>query len=98
MKKKYLIAGVVLALSLSMVGCGKDTGSTTAEGTTGDVTTEAEVASDTETEEVTEEEVSTWFSENDISFTEGEVSIPAYSYPTNEAIEMIQANGSYSDR
>lgn len=46
MRKKYLIAGVVLALSLSMVGCGKDTGSTTADGTTGDVTTEAEVASE----------------------------------------------------
>ena len=97
MRKKYLIAGVVLALSLSVVGCGKDTGSTTADGTTGDVTTEAEVASDTDTEEVTEEEVSTWFSENGISFTEGEVSIPAYSYSTNEAIEMIQANGSYSE-
>lgn len=49
MRKKYLIAGVVLALSLSMVGCGKDTGSTTAEGTTGDVTTEAEVASEEQT-------------------------------------------------
>ncbi len=97
MKKKYLIAGVVLALGLSMVGCGKDMGSTTADGTTGDVTTEAEVASDTDTEEATEEEVSTWFSENGISFTEGEVSIPAYSYPTNEAIEMIQTNGSYSE-
>lgn len=100
MRKKYLIAGVVLALGLSMIGCGKDTGSTTADGTTGDVTTEAEVASDTDTEEATEEEVeevSTWFSENGISFAEGEVSIPAYSYPTNEAIEMIQANGSYSE-
>ena len=97
MKKKYLIAGVVLALGLSMVGCGKDMGSTTADGTTGDVTTEAEVASDTDTEEATEEEVSTWFGENGISFAEGEVSIPAYSYPTNEAIEMIQANGSYSE-
>lgn len=100
MRKKYLIAGVVLALGLSMVGCGKDMGSTTADGTTGDVTTEAEVASDTDTEEATEEgveEVSTWFSENNISFTEGEVSIPAYTYPTNDAIEMIQANGSYSE-
>ena len=85
MRKKYLIAGVVLALSLSMVGCGKDTGSTTAEGTTENVTTEAEVASDTDTEEATEEEVeevSTWFSENGISFAEGEVSIPAYTLST----------------
>ena len=106
MRKKYLIAGVVLALSLSMVGCGKDTGSTTAEGTTGDVTTEAEVASDTDTEEATEEEVeevSTWFSENGISFTEGEVSIPAYTYSKNEdgsvddSIEMTQKDATYSE-
>lgn len=106
MKKKYLIAGVVLALSLSMVGCGKDTGSTTADGTTGDVTTEAEVASDTDTEEATEEEVeevSTWFSENGISFTEGEVSIPAYTYSKNEdgsvddSIEMTQKDATYSE-
>lgn len=106
MRKKYLIAGVVLALSLSMVGCGKDTGSTTAEGTTGDVTTEAEVASDTDTEEATEEEVeevSTWFSENGISFTEGEVSIPAYTYARNEdgseddSVEMTQKDATYSE-
>ena len=106
MRKKYLIAGVVLALSLSMVGCGKDTGKTTAEGTTGDVTTEAEVASDTDTEEATEEEVeevSTWFSENGISFTEGEVSIPAYTYARNEdgseddSVEMTQKDATYSE-
>lgn len=106
MRKKYLIAGVVLALSLSMVGCGKDTGSTTADGTTGDVTTEAEVASDTDTEEATEEEVeevSTWFSENNISFTEGEVSIPAYTYARNEdgseddSVEMTQKDATYSE-
>lgn len=106
MRKKYLIAGVVLALSLSLVGCGKDTGSTTADGTTGDVTTEAEVASDTDTEEATEEEVeevSTWFSENGISFTEGEVSIPAYTYSKNEdgsvddSIEMTQKDATYSE-
>lgn len=105
MRKKYLIAGVVLALSLSMVGCGKDTGKTTAEGTTENVTTEAEVASDTDTEEVTEEEVeevSTWFSENGISFAEGEVSIPAYTYARNEdgsendSVEMTQKDATYS--
>ena len=103
MRKKYLIAGVVLALSLSMIGCGKDTGSTTADGTTGDVTTEAEVASDTDAEEATEEEVSTWFSENSISFTEGEVSIPAYTYARNEdgseddSVEMTQKDATYSE-
>lgn len=103
MRKKYLIAGVVLALSLSLVGCGKDTGSATADGTTGDVTTEAEVASDTDTEEATEEEVSTWFSENSISFTEGEVSIPAYTYARNEdgseddSVEMTQKDATYSE-
>lgn len=106
MRKKYLIAGVVLALSLSMVGCGKDTSSTTADGTTGDVTTEAEVASDTDIEEATEEEVeevSTWFSENGISFTEGEVSIPAYTYAKNEdgseddSVEMTQKDATYSE-
>lgn len=103
MRRKYLIAGVVLALSLSMVGCGKDTGKTTADGTTGDVTTEAEVASDTDTEEVTEEEVSTWFSENGISFAEGEVSIPAYTYARNEdgseddSVEMTQKDATYSE-
>lgn len=106
MRKKYLIAGVVLALGLSMVGCGKDMGSTTADGTTGDVTTEAEVASDTDTEEATEEgveEVSTWFSENNISFTEGEVSIPAYTYARNEdgseddSVEMTQKDATYSE-
>lgn len=106
MRKKYLIAGVVLALGLSMIGCGKDTGSTTADGTTGDVTTEAEVASDTDTEEATEEEVeevSTWFSENGISFAEGEVSIPAYTYARNEdgseddSVEMTQKDATYSE-
>lgn len=106
MRKKYLIAGVVLALSLSMVGCGKDTGSTTAEDTTGDVTTEAEVASDTDTEEVTEEEVeevSTWFSENGISFAGSGVSIPVYAYARNEdgseddSVEMTQEDATYSE-
>ena len=103
MKKKYLIAGVVLALGLSMVGCGKDMGSTTADGTTGDVTTEAEVASDTDTEEATEEEVSTWFSENGISFAEGEVSIPAYTYVRKEdgseddSEEVTQQDATYSE-
>ena len=106
MRKKYLIAGVVLALSLSMVGCGKDTGSTTAEGTTENVTTEAEVASDTDTEEATEEEVeevSTWFSENGISFAEGEVSIPAYTYVRKEngseddSEEVTQQDATYSE-
>lgn len=103
MRKKYLIAGVALALSLSLVGCGKDTGSTIVDGTTGDVTTEAEVASDTDAEEATEEEVSTWFSENSISFTEGEVSIPAYTYARNEdgseddSVEMTQKDATYSE-
>ena len=102
MRKKHLIAGVVLALSLSMVGCGKDTSSTTADGTTENVTTEAEVASDTDTEEEVEE-VSTWFSENGISFAEGEVSIPAYTYARNEdgseddSIEMTQKDATYSE-
>ncbi len=103
MRRKFLLVGAVLALGLSMVGCGKDTGSTTADGTTGDVTTEAEVASDTDTEEATEEEVSTWFSENSISFTEGEVSIPAYTYARNEdgseddSVEMTQKDATYSE-
>ena len=45
MKKKYLIAGVVLALSLSMVGCGKDTGNTAAEGTAAGANAEEQAAS-----------------------------------------------------
>lgn len=106
MRKRFLMTGVAIVLALSMAGCGKDTGSTTADGTTGDVTTEAEVASDTDTEEATEEEVeevSTWFSENGISFTEGEVSIPAYTYAKNEdgseddSVEMTQKDATYSE-
>ena len=45
MKKKYLIAGVVLALSLSMAGCGKDTGNTAAEGTVEETKVEEQAAS-----------------------------------------------------
>lgn len=45
MKKKYLIAEVVFALSLSMAGCGKDTGNTAAEGTAAGANAEEQAAS-----------------------------------------------------
>lgn len=45
MRKRYLIAGVVLALSLSMVGCGKDTGNTVAEGTVEETNAEEQAVS-----------------------------------------------------
>lgn len=103
MKKKILVIGLAMTMVFSLAGCGKENSTETtseAESTT------AESVSSEETEVTTEEVVEenpTWFSENNITFTEGEVSAPVYTYArnedgsVNESVEMTQMDGSYSE-
>lgn len=103
MKKKILVIGLAMTLVCSLAGCGKENSTeitSEAEGTT------VESVSSEETEVTTEEVVEenpTWFSENNITFTEGEVTAPVYTYARNEdgtvdeSVEMTQMDGSYSE-
>ncbi len=106
MKKKLLGMGLVTALMLSVVGCSdKDTTETvsteevtTETVSTEEVTTEELVASDTDTTATTEmEEVSTWFDNNNITFTDGEVSIPVYASDSNEETVITSMDATYSE-
>lgn len=108
MRKKLLVIGATVVLAMtSITGCGKSNTTETsseADATTESVTSE-EVASDTEAEEVVEEVVeedNTWFGENNITFTEGEVSAPCYSYTNedgaiDENMDVTQMEVTYSE-
>ncbi len=109
MRKRFLMTGVAIVLALSMTGCGKSSSETTTENATSeevasetDMATAMDAAADTE-EATTEEEDTSWFSENNISFTEGEVSIPAYAYAQkddgtlDDRIEVTQKEATFAE-
>ncbi|MGN0494909.1 MAG: hypothetical protein ACI4GW_01650 [Lachnospiraceae bacterium] len=103
MKKNILVIGLAMTMVCSLAGCGKENTDTTSEtdATTENVGSE-DVASDTEAEEVVEED-NTWFGKNNITFTEGEVTVPYYGYVENddgsvdENVTVTQQNASYSE-